>query len=74
VILCGFSGGNPLVPEVLSLAGQMKMGRGLLMCVALIKGDVVQVKISTNFSTELISSYNRQMYSHGINVTCTLKH
>ncbi|CAN0546484.1 unnamed protein product, partial [Ectocarpus sp. 12 AP-2014] len=31
--------GNPTVPGLLSLAGQMKMGRGLLMSVGLLEGD-----------------------------------
>lgn len=35
--------GNPTVPGLLSLAGQMKMGRGLLMAVGLLEGDVVEV-------------------------------
>ncbi|KAG5186000.1 amino acid permease-domain-containing protein [Tribonema minus] len=43
LVLCAIDeGGNPLVPELLSLAGQMKKGRGLLMAVALIKGDHLQ--------------------------------
>ena len=33
------SRGNPLIPELLSLAGQMKMGRGLLLAVGMLKGD-----------------------------------
>ena len=35
--------GNPTVPGLLSLAGQMKMGRGLLMAVGLLEGDMVEV-------------------------------
>ncbi|CAN0498194.1 unnamed protein product, partial [Scytosiphon promiscuus] len=34
--------GNPTVPGLLSLAGQMKMGRGLLMAVGLLEGDMVE--------------------------------
>ncbi|CAM9965487.1 unnamed protein product, partial [Choristocarpus tenellus] len=34
--------GNPTVPGLLSLAGQMKMGRGLLMSVGLLDGDIVE--------------------------------
>ncbi|CBJ29869.1 conserved unknown protein [Ectocarpus siliculosus] len=34
--------GNPTVPGLLSLAGQMKMGRGLLMSVGLLEGDMVE--------------------------------
>ncbi|CAN0122774.1 unnamed protein product [Ascophyllum nodosum] len=34
--------GNPTVPGLLSLAGQMKMGRGLLMVVGLLEGDMVE--------------------------------
>jgi potassium/chloride transporter 4/5/6 len=33
------SKGNPKTPELLSLAGQMKLGRGLLLAVGLLKGD-----------------------------------
>ncbi|CAN0401359.1 unnamed protein product, partial [Hapterophycus canaliculatus] len=36
--------GNPTVPGLLSLAGQMKMGRGLLMAVGLLEGDMVEVR------------------------------
>jgi hypothetical protein len=44
LVLCPIdAGGNPRVPELLSLAAQMKKGRGLLMAAALIKGDPVQV-------------------------------
>lgn len=35
--------GNPTIPGLLSLAGQMKMGRGLLMAVGLLEGDMVEV-------------------------------
>ena len=38
--------GNPTVPGLLSLAGQMKMGRGLLMVVGLLEGDMVEVGTS----------------------------
>lgn len=38
--------GNPTVPGLLSLAGQMKMGRGLLMAVGLLEGDMVEVSAS----------------------------
>ncbi|CAM9974315.1 unnamed protein product [Discosporangium mesarthrocarpum] len=34
--------GNPTVPDLVALAGQMKMGRGLLMCVGLLDGDIVE--------------------------------
>lgn len=37
--------GNPTVPGLLSLAGQMKMGRGLLMAVGLLEGDMVEVSL-----------------------------
>lgn len=38
--------GNPTVPGLLSLAGQMKMGRGLLMAVGLLEGDMVEVRLT----------------------------
>lgn len=37
--------GNPTVPGLLSLAGQMKMGRGLLMAVGLLEGNMVEVSV-----------------------------
>lgn len=41
--------GNPTVPGLLSLAGQMKMGRGLLMAVGLLEGDMVEVSLVSLF-------------------------
>ena len=64
--------GNPTVPGLLSLAGQMKMGRGLLMAVGLLEGDMVEVSNPPPLSPLCLPSCLRSPTTHGADCMCAL--
>eukprot|EP00612_Vaucheria_litorea_P007181 CAMPEP_0171472000 /NCGR_PEP_ID=MMETSP0946-20130122/1029_1 /TAXON_ID=109269 /ORGANISM="Vaucheria litorea, Strain CCMP2940" /LENGTH=935 /DNA_ID=CAMNT_0012001577 /DNA_START=34 /DNA_END=2837 /DNA_ORIENTATION=+ len=61
LVLCSIdSNGNPEVPELLTLASQMKKGRGLLMATALIKGDHVKDSVKAQEADKIFSLHLKE--------------
>lgn len=66
LVLCDVDeGGNPKVPELLSLSGQMKMGRGLLMVAALIKSNGTESILAAAEAQRVLSLHLRDEQIEG---------